>query len=64
MALDKEFKKQLVDRFEAFELCDFLMIKTEDFIDAFEDEIEEQIEDVVEFAGLRLDIEEEEKDIG
>lgn len=64
MALDKEFKKQLVDRFEAFELCDFLMIKTEDFIDAFEDEIEEQIEDVVEFAGLRLDIEEEEQDIG
>lgn len=63
MALEKEFKKQLVDRFEAFELCDFLMIKTEDFIDAFEEEIEEQIDDVADFAGLRLDIEEEEQEI-
>lgn len=59
MALDKEFKKQLIDRFEAFELCDFLMIRTEDFIEAFEDEIEEVIDDVRDFAGLKEDIEEE-----
>lgn len=63
MALDKELKKQLVDRFEAFELCDFLMIKTEDFVEAFEEDIEEVLDDVIEFAGLRLDTEEDE-DIG
>jgi hypothetical protein len=61
VALDKEFKQQLVDRFEAWELCDFLQIKTEDFIDAFEENIEEAIEDVQDFAGLKLD--EEEKEI-
>ncbi len=60
MALDKEFKQTLIDRFEAFELCDFLMIKMEDFVEAFEEQIEEAIEDVVEFAGLKLDEEEQE----
>ena len=58
MALTKDFKQQLIDRFEAFELCDFLQIKTEDFIEAFEDQIEEAIEDVQDFAGLKLDEEE------
>ena len=57
MALDKEFKKQLVDRFEAFELCDFLMIKTEDFIDAFEEEIEEQIDTEIKFMGIAQNFE-------
>ena len=58
MALTKDFKQQLIDLFEAFELCDFLQIKTEDFIEAFEDQIEEAIEDVQDFAGLKLDEEE------
>lgn len=60
MALTKDFKQVLIDRFEAFELCDFLQIKMEDFVEAFEDQIEEAIEDVQDFAGLKLDEEEPE----
>lgn len=47
--LDRELKERLKDFFEGFELVEYLQISTEDIIEAFEDEIEEVIEDVEEF---------------
>ena len=47
--LSKDFKDMLIDRFEGYELVDYLRIQTEDIIDAFEDEIEERVEDLEEF---------------
>ena len=51
--LNKDFKQTLVDRFESWELAEFLQISTEDFVEMFEDEIEMNYEDVAEFVGLR-----------
>lgn len=51
--VDKNLKYILSDRFESWELCEFLQIDIEDFIERYENEIEEQIEDVKELAGLR-----------
>lgn len=51
--MDKNLKQILCDRFEAYELCDFLSIEIEDFIERYEDAIEENIDDIIELAGLR-----------
>lgn len=53
MAVDKEFKKILADRFESWELAEFLQISTEDFVEMFEDEIEINYEDLCDFIGIR-----------
>lgn len=51
--INKELKKILADRLEGWELVDFLQIDIDTVIDAFEDEIEENLEDVLEFAGIK-----------
>jgi hypothetical protein len=51
--VDKEFKRTLADRFESWELAEFLQISTEDFIEMFEDDIEVAYEDLAEYCGLR-----------
>lgn len=51
--LNKELKEILADRLEGWELVDFLQIDIDTVIDAFEDEIEENLEDVLEFAGIK-----------
>jgi len=51
--LDPDLRKALEDRFEGWELVDFLSIPIEDVIDMFEEEILASLEDVKEFAGLR-----------
>ena len=51
--LNKELKNILADRLEGWELVDFLQIDIDTVIDAFEDEIEENLEDVLEFAGIK-----------
>lgn len=58
--LSIEIKKALADRFEGFELVEFLQISAEDVVEAFEDLIEENWEDVSDFADLR-DITEEDE---
>lgn len=52
--IDQDFKQKLIDRFEGFELVEFLQISTEEVIDAFEDIIEDNIEDVAELLGVRI----------
>ena len=51
--LNKEIKEILADRLEGWELVDFLQIDIDTVIDAFEDEIEENLDDVLEFAGIK-----------
>lgn len=51
--LDKETKKALIDRFEGWELVEFLGIETEDIIEAFEERILEDLNEVLEFAGIQ-----------
>lgn len=51
--LSKDFKTTLADRFEAWEIAEFLGISAEDFIEMFEDDIEANYEDVAEWIGLR-----------
>ena len=54
MALDKDFKDKLTDRFDGWEIVEFLQISTEDVIYAFEEEIEDAIEDVADWLGVRI----------
>jgi hypothetical protein len=53
VAVDKQFKQILSDRFEAWELAEFLQISTEDFVEMFEEEIENNYEDLCDFIGIR-----------
>ena len=50
--MDEEFKRQLIDRFEGFELVDYLNIDVEDIVDAFEEQIVEAQEDLEEFLSV------------
>lgn len=51
--MDRETKLRIEDFFEAFELVDFLQLPVEDIIERFEDEIEEALEEIEEFIGVR-----------
>ena len=57
--VDKEFKKLLSDRFTTAELAEFLDIDVTDFIEAFEDDVEYNYEELAEWIGLRKDNESE-----
>lgn len=52
--MDKETKERIADYFDAWELVEFLgkRLSTRDIIDAFEDEIEEALEDIEEEIGV------------
>lgn len=50
--LEEEFKKRLIDRFEGWELIEYLNIKIEDIVEIFEDEISEAKEDLEEFLAI------------
>jgi hypothetical protein len=51
--MTQDIKDMLADRLEGWELVDFLQISIEDVINAFEDDIEENLEDVLDFAGIK-----------
>jgi predicted house-cleaning noncanonical NTP pyrophosphatase (MazG superfamily) len=51
--VNKEIKDALADRLEGWEIVDFLQISAEDVIEAFEDKIIENLDDVLELANLR-----------
>jgi len=53
--LSKEVKTRIADYFEAADLVDFLQLKVEDVIDAFEDDIEESLDDIEDMMGVRRD---------
>lgn len=49
--MDKESKQRIVDYFDAWALVELLGLTTEQVVDAFEDELEEAIDDVEEEMG-------------
>ena len=51
--LDKELKEALIDRLEGWELVEFLQLDIRTIVEEFEDEIEESLADVLEFAGIK-----------
>lgn len=51
--MDNDLRQQLIDRFEAWELVDYLQISVEEIIDGFQDKFEDNIEDVLDLLGLR-----------
>lgn len=53
--VSKDFKNALADRFESWEIAEFLQISAEDFIDAFEEDIEVNYDELAEWIGLRND---------
>lgn len=51
----EELKKLLIDRFESWELVEFLQLPIEDIVEYFEDEIIENEEDILELLGVISD---------
>jgi len=58
--MDDELKQAIIDRLEGWELVDFLQIPIERVVEAFEEDIEENIDDVEDFVGLRVNNDDEE----
>lgn len=50
--MNKDTKKRIADYFEAFDLVAFLQVSVEDVIEAFEEDIEEALEEIEELMGL------------
>ena len=53
--LDRETRKRIEDYFDPTELVDYLQVTTEEVVEAFEDKIDEHLEDIEEFIGVRRD---------
>ena len=51
----EELKKLLIDRFESWELAEFLGTTIEDFVEYFEEEIIDNEEDILELLGVIAD---------
>lgn len=49
--MTNDLKKALADYFDAWDLVDLLEITTEDIIDAFDDMIEDRIDEIKEHIG-------------
>lgn len=55
----EELKKLLIDRFESWELAEFLGTTIEDFVEYFEEEIIDNEEDILELLGVISDEEDD-----
>jgi hypothetical protein len=53
--MDKESKQRIADYFDPWALVEFLGLTAEQVVDAFEDEIEESINDIEEEMGYKHD---------
>jgi len=51
MKMNDEIKKVLTDYFDAWDLVDLLEINTEAIVDAFEDMVEDRLDELLEHAG-------------
>ena len=47
--MDEDFKNQLIDYFDSFELVELLGITTEEVVMAFEEQIEDNLEKLKDF---------------
>ena len=52
--IEMSIKASICDRLQGWELVDFLQVSIVDIVDAFEDEILENIDDVLELVGMRI----------
>lgn len=52
--MDEELRKQIMDYFDAWDLVEFLQLSTEDIVNAFPDEILENIEDIEELMTIGI----------
>jgi len=50
--LEEEFKKRLIDRFEGWELVEYLNLSAELIVEIFEDEINEVKDELEEFLSI------------
>lgn len=50
--MERELKERLADFFEADELVEYLAIPVEDVVEAFETEIEERLDSILELMGI------------
>lgn len=53
--LDRDTKNRIIDYFDPWDLVEFLGVKTEDIIEAFEVEVEDLLEDIEELMGVNKD---------
>ena len=51
--LDKETRERIADFFDGPDLVDFLQVPVSDVVDAFEVEIEDNLDEIEEMIGLR-----------
>ena len=60
--MDEELRKAIADYFDAGDFAEFIGVTTLDLIDAFEQQVEENLADIREMMGLRYieDLEEDE----
>lgn len=53
--INKETMDRLSDYFDAYDLVELLGLKTQDIIDAFEPEVEDALDDLMDIMGLNDD---------
>lgn len=51
--MDEETKKRIADYFDAWDLVEFLRLPTEKIVEAFEEDIEEALDDIEELMEVR-----------
>lgn len=51
--MDTETRKRIEDFFEGFELVEFLQLDVSDVIEAFEEQVEEALDEIEELIGVR-----------
>lgn len=52
--MDEELKNKISDYFESWELAEYLSISTLDLIEAFEDAVDDRLEDILELLGIGI----------
>lgn len=50
--MTRDLKERLADYFDAHELVELLRLKTSDVIDAFEEDVEEALDDLLDIMGV------------
>lgn len=53
--MDEELKNRIADRFDSWELAEYLRLDTLSLINAFEDEVLDVLEDLEELMGIMHD---------
>jgi hypothetical protein len=53
--MDEELRKAIADYFDAGDFAEFIGVTTEQLIDAFEDEVEDNLDEILELMGAADD---------